>query len=90
MLEIEQETRRWSVVDASELYEVEAWGKGYFSINDSGHVCVHPTKDPRRGIDLKLLVDRLEARGIQTPVLIRFGDILRHRLGEIHASKYSP
>jgi len=86
MLELEQETRRWTVVDAAELYEVAAWGKGYFSINELGHVCVHPNKDPRRGIDLKQLVDRLLARGIQTPVLIRFGDILKHRLGDIHAA----
>ncbi len=86
MLEIEQETRRWTVSDAAELYEVAAWGKGYFSINDQGHVCVHPTKDPRRAIDIKLLVDRLQARGIQTPVLVRFGDIVKHRLGEIQAA----
>jgi len=86
MLELEQETRRWTVSDAAELYEVAAWGKGYFSINEQGHVCVHPSKDPHRAIDLKQLVDRLQARGIQTPVLIRFGDILRHRLGEIQAA----
>jgi len=86
MLELEQETRRWTVSDAAELYEVAAWGKGYFSINDEGHLCVHPTKEPHRSIDLKRLVDRLQDRGIQTPVLIRFGDLLRHRLGEIHAA----
>ena len=86
MLEIEQETRRWTIADASELYEIAGWGKGYFSINEQGHVCVHPTKDPRRAIDLKQLVDRLLARGIQAPVLIRFGDILKHRLGDIHAA----
>lgn len=84
MLEVEQEARRWTVADASELYEIAAWGKGYFSVNALGHVCVHPTKDPCRAIDLQQLVDRLVARGIQTPVLIRFGDILKHRLGEIH------
>lgn len=86
MLELDQETRRWTVSDAAELYEVAAWGKGYFSINAEGHLCVHPTKEPHRSIDLKRLVDRLEDRGIQTPVLIRFGDLLRHRLGEIHAA----
>jgi arginine decarboxylase len=86
MLDLEHETRRWTVTDAAELYEVAAWGKGYFSINDQGHICVHPTKDPRRSIDLKQLIDRLEDRGIQAPVLIRFGDILKHRLGEIHAA----
>src|SRR5687767_2579075 len=79
-------TRAWSVHDASELYEVARWGNGYFSINAAGHVEVHPTKDPQRGIDLKQLVDRLQLRGISLPVLVRFTDILKHRLGEIHAA----
>jgi arginine decarboxylase len=74
----------WSVTDASELYEVPRWGKGYFSINAAGHVQVHPTKDPSRAIDLKQLVDDLQARGITLPLLIRFSDILKHRLGDIH------
>ncbi|OFW06242.1 MAG: arginine decarboxylase [Acidobacteria bacterium RIFCSPLOWO2_02_FULL_68_18] len=79
-------TGAWSVHDASELYEVARWGHGYFSVNGDGHVAVHPTKDPARVIDLKELVDRLQLRGISLPVLIRFTDILRHRLGEIHAA----
>src|SRR5688572_6583422 len=74
----------WSVSDASELYEVPRWGKGYFSIGPNGHVLVHPTKDPQRKIDLKHLVDGLQLRGIDLPILIRFADILKHRLGEIH------
>jgi arginine decarboxylase len=84
MLDLEQETRRWTVADAAELYEVANWGKGYFSINRSGNLTVHPTKDPNRSIDLKNLLDRLQIRGIQAPVLIRFGDILQNRLQEIH------
>jgi arginine decarboxylase len=79
-------TRAWSVHDASELYEVSRWGHGYFSVNSAGHVQVHPTKDPARAIDLKELVDRLQLRGISLPVLVRFTDILEHRLGEIHAA----
>ena len=70
--------------DASELYEVARWGNGYFSVNRPGHLQVHPTKDPQRAIDLKELVDRLQLRGISLPVLIRFTDILKHRLGDIH------
>ena len=86
MLEIEQETRRWTTTDAAELYEIAHWGKGYFSINALGHVCVHPTKNPARSIDLKQLVDRLSVRGMVPPVLIRFGGILEHRLGELQAA----
>src|SRR6187549_2679387 len=79
-------TRSWSVHDASELYEVARWGNGYFSVNDNGHMQVHPTKDLARAIDLKELVDRLQLRGISLPVLIRFSDILKHRLGEIYSA----
>ncbi len=70
--------------DATELYELDRWGKGYFSISNDGHVLVHPTKDPSRAIDLKQLTDHLMLRGIGLPVLIRFTDILRHRVGDIH------
>jgi arginine decarboxylase len=74
----------FTVTDASELYEVERWGKGYFSISPSGHVLVHPTKDREKAIDLKQLTDHLMLRGIHLPVLIRFKDILKHRVGDIH------
>src|ERR1044071_8539883 len=79
-------TTGWTVHDASELYEVPRWSNGYFSLNANGHVQVHPTKDPARAIDLKELVDRLQLRGISLPVLIRFTDILKHRLADIHAA----
>ena len=74
----------WTVADAGELYEIGRWGKGYFSIDKSGHVLVHPTKEPARAIDLKELVDHLQLRGIGLPILVRFRDILRHRLSDIH------
>ncbi|HTM05244.1 MAG TPA: biosynthetic arginine decarboxylase [Vicinamibacterales bacterium] len=79
-------TRAWSVHDASELYEVPRWGNGYFSVNPAGHVQVHPTKDTAKAIDLKELVDRLQLRGIGLPVLVRFTDIVKQRLADIHAA----
>jgi arginine decarboxylase len=79
-----QSTDAFTISDATELYEIDRWGKGYFSISPAGHVLVHPTKDPARSIDLKQLTDHLMLRGIQLPVLVRFRDILRHRLADIH------
>src|SRR5271155_1289659 len=79
-------TERWTPQLASDLYDVASWGKGYFSVGDNGHVRVHPEKDPARAIDLKQLVDTLVLRGISLPILIRFADILKHRLGEIHSA----
>ncbi len=75
---------RWATADASELYDVPSWGKGYFSVSDEGHVLVHPEKDPTRSIDMKKLIDTLLLRGISLPILVRFAEILKHRLGEIH------
>ncbi|MBL8173268.1 MAG: biosynthetic arginine decarboxylase [Bryobacterales bacterium] len=77
-------TDRWTTQDASDLYDVASWGKGYFSVGENGHLWVHPTKEPTRKADLKEMVDQLKMRGIHLPILIRFGEILQHRLGEIH------
>jgi arginine decarboxylase len=77
---------RWKLSDAWETYRVHEWGKGYFGINEQGNVTVLPTKDPNATIDLKDLIDQLQARGIQLPILVRFTDILRHRVAEIHSA----
>jgi arginine decarboxylase len=77
---------KWSITEATELYDVARWGQGYFSINEQGHLIVHPTKEAARGVDLKRLIDRLGLRGLSAPILLRFTDILRHRLGEIYGA----
>src|SRR6202051_3287478 len=77
---------RWSIAEAGELYDVASWGKGYFAVGSNGHVWVWRDKDPARGIGLKELVDNLQLRGISLPILIRFGEILKHRLGELYQS----
>jgi len=51
----------WQVVDSEELYLVNAWGKGYFSINDAGHVVVRPDTQPGNEIDLFEVVEGLKA-----------------------------
>jgi arginine decarboxylase len=81
---VREPSERWTVGDAAELYDVASWGKGYFSVGENGHLMVHPTKDPNRRIDLKELVDTLILRGINLPILIRFAEILKHRVAEVH------
>ncbi len=76
----------WPIASAQQMYGVRNWGQGYFDINELGHVTVHPNKQPTPAVDLKELVDQLGIRGIRPPVLIRFTDILRHRVAEIAAA----
>jgi arginine decarboxylase len=76
----------WTVADAGDWYQVPRWGNGYFTIHDDGHIHVHPEKDPKRSIDLKSLVERLQMRGLGLPLLLRFNGILRNRLAEIRGA----
>jgi arginine decarboxylase len=77
-------SRPWSTAESAKLYGIKDWGQGYFSINDKGHVAVHPTCEAAKSIDLKQLVDDLRGRDVQVPILIRFSDILAHRVGQLH------
>jgi arginine decarboxylase len=74
----------WSVEESAKLYNITGWGQEYFSINADGNVQVHPTGEKTKSIDLKKLVDDLRSRDIHAPVLIRFTDILKHRVDRIH------
>jgi arginine decarboxylase len=74
----------WRIEDSLDLYNVAAWGKGYFSVNASGHVVVRPDTTEQREIDLYEVVEGLQARDLTTPVVVRFSDILAHRLRRMH------
>jgi arginine decarboxylase len=77
---------RWSVTDSRELYDVSSWGKGYFSVGSNGNLQVHPNRDPAKSLDLKELVDKLQLRGLDLPLLLRFNGILEDRMKEIHGA----
>jgi arginine decarboxylase len=74
----------YGVDDSLELYSVPAWGGGYFGINAAGHVVVRPECNAEREIDLYEVVEQLKARDLTAPVVVRFSDILRHRLHALH------
>ncbi len=81
---IDESPLHWGHVDAAEMYEVPRWGNGYFSVGPSGNVQVHPDRNPAKSIDLKELVQRLQMRGLDVPVLLRFNGIIRDRLYVLH------
>jgi arginine decarboxylase len=75
----------WTIDESRALYNIEGWGNGYFEINSKGHVVVRPDKDERgRELDLFELAMDLEAQGVGMPLLIRFSDILRSRIEDLH------
>ncbi len=74
---------KWTVQDSIDCYNIKNWGQGYFAVSPEGNVTVHPDKRPDHAINLPELVKQLELRGLSAPLLIRFTDILRHRLGDV-------
>jgi arginine decarboxylase len=70
----------WSVADASELYMIDRWGAGYFDVSDDGRVRVAPLQERGRKIAILDVVEEAREQGLSTPLLIRFQDLLHHRV----------
>ncbi len=77
---INHATDAWTAASSEALYRAEAWGQGYFKIHQNGKVYVHPMGSEGVGVDLYEIVEGLHKRGVHTPVLLRFTDIVDHRL----------
>ena len=77
-------SRRWSPADSIDLYNIRGWGNNYFSVNDAGHMVVHPGGPGTLAIDLKELVEEVRERGITPPLLIRFSEIIKARVVELN------
>jgi arginine decarboxylase len=74
----------WDIESAIATYNVEGWGEGYFTVNSSGNVEARPSKDDGGSIDLLEVVNEARARNLSFPLLIRFQDLLRHRVESIN------
>src|SRR5512140_3665479 len=74
----------WTVQTARNLYNIHRWGAEYFDINEAGHVVARPLRDAGASVDLTDVIEEAKARGLKFPLLIRFQDILRHRVESIN------
>ncbi|GAB4515461.1 MAG: biosynthetic arginine decarboxylase [Phycisphaerales bacterium] len=79
----EQPRTPWTTQDSARLYGVDAWGEPYHRVSERGTMQILPDADPARAIDLHEVVNMLEHRGIETPILLRFPDLIRHRVGHL-------
>ncbi|HHH35822.1 MAG TPA: biosynthetic arginine decarboxylase [Gammaproteobacteria bacterium] len=70
----------WDIEKARETYNVGRWGDGYFEVGDDGHALARPAGPDGPAVDLHDLAGELRRQGLTPPVLVRFPDILRHRL----------
>src|SRR2546429_6715468 len=74
----------WSIQHARNLYNIHLWGAKYFDINEAGRVIAKPLRDGGASVDLTDVIEEARSRGLKFPLLIRFQDILRHRVESIN------
>src|SRR4051812_48414874 len=77
-------TEPWSIQDARNLYNIHRWGAKYFDINEAGRVVAKPLQDAGASVDLTDVIEEAKGRGLKFPLLVRFQDILRHRVESIN------
>jgi len=73
----------WSAAQSEELYGFPRWGVGHFHANEAGQVTVEPCADGRR-IAIQDVIEEAVGTGMQAPFVIRFQDLLRHRVEQLN------
>lgn len=76
----------WSIADSAELYGVNDWGVGHFGIDENGEVRVSCTTENNVKVGASVLdiVRQAKARGLDSPLLIRFEDLLAQQISRLN------
>jgi len=75
----------WKNENSKDLYGIDDWGNGYFGINRKGNLVVKPDKGKSQ-IEILQIIEYLKKNKINTPVLLRFPQILENRICELYDS----
>src|SRR6266581_3524174 len=81
--QIEMKTE-WDLESAIATYNVDGWSEGYFTVNGCGNVEAKPLQDNGGSIDILAVVNEARARNLGFPLVIRFQDLLRHRVESVN------
>ncbi|MSU61042.1 MAG: biosynthetic arginine decarboxylase [Pedosphaera sp.] len=84
MSETSESGKPWDIQAARTLYNIDRWGARYFDINEAGHVIATPLQEAGTSVDITDVIEEAKGRSLKFPVLIRFQDILRHRVESIN------
>ncbi|MDQ3713121.1 MAG: biosynthetic arginine decarboxylase [Acidobacteriota bacterium] len=69
-----------------ETYGIENWGAGYFGVNRKGNLIVRAAENDNFSADVKEIIDDLKKRGVNTPVLLRFPQLLAGQVRKLQKS----
>ena len=76
----------WAAGDSGKLYRIGRWGPPYFSIDARGRVAVRTAPGVSGSIDLPAIVEEARRRGVESPLTIRFPEILRSQVARLQGA----
>ncbi|HEX9493754.1 MAG TPA: biosynthetic arginine decarboxylase, partial [Thermoanaerobaculia bacterium] len=81
-----EDRHRWTVDDSASLYMIDRWGAGYFGVNSNGDLTVSPLQESGIAIPIIDALREAQSLNLNTPILIRFQDLLRHRVDALNTA----
>ena len=73
----------WTAANSEDHYGFKRWGSGHYSVDSEGYVSVQPRADGR-AIRVLDVIDEALGMGLNAPMVIRFQDLLRHRVIQLN------
>ena len=74
------------IQEAREAYGIDDWGAEYFSIDDAGDVCCHPTSEEHLGVPLPEVIEAAKKKGLTSPMILRFPQVIEGQLERMHTA----
>src|SRR5258708_1438150 len=84
MSDLSDSATPWNIEAARSMYNIDRWDAKYFDINEAGHGVATRLESAGATVDITDVIEEAKGRGLKFPLLIRFQDILRHRVESIN------
>lgn len=72
--------KKWTPKKSRDFYNIPSWGNGYFDVDKEGQITVKRGKYlADKPLPITEIVAQAQERGISTPLMLRFTDIIQNR-----------
>ena len=86
LLDLERRELSSATEQTTETYGIDNWGADYFGVNRKGHLIVRAPENENLTADVKEVIDDLSKRGVNTPVLLRFPQLLAGQVRKLQTA----
>jgi arginine decarboxylase len=84
--EIRSANTRNALEETVDLYGIHNWGGEYFDVNPNGEVVLAFEATRGTPVSLKSIIDELRKRGVSTPVVLRFPQLLDYQIKKLSSA----